>query len=275
MNITIESLRSLIKKEKRENIGTVEALLFDVCDGNEAASRMLHQLIWWWNSDGKPEFVYKSHKDWYNELRLKRGRVDTAVKVLSSVCEIKIKKAQGGNPTRHFALNVTAFLRRLSDILDVSIERINSILTGQTIEQKTSKPLPQKQANVCSKSEQTLTTAINNNHNQQPKQQQQSNTPITPIVPKQHTPIAAAENIPPEVVELFKQSSSAMIAQYGYDRVVEVCTHVTRRNDSINPPGLARHLLETNGLLKTLEPAAVDDDPMRFVTGEFADFIER
>lgn len=261
MTITIQSLRELIKHVARDDIRTVEALLVDVCDGNEAASRMLHQLLWWWNSEGKPDVVYKSHKDWYNELRLKRGRVDKAVKILATVCEITIKKARG-NPTRHFKLNITAFLRRLSDILDTSIERITGILNGQTNVPNKSKGMYTKEANVCAKNEQTITTTISNNHKQQPKQQQQKQ--------------AAAENMPSEVISIFGNGSlNRFIEQYGFESVRFNALAIVERlrsGETIRSPGgMLRTKLRYGD--KPIEVPAQYDDPTRFISGELAQFI--
>src|SRR5688572_8034384 len=75
--VPTSELRKLIVGNKA--FGSLEALCIDLCGGVPSAGRMLYRLFNWWTKSKNPEgWVYKSHVDWFNELRIKRSELPKA-----------------------------------------------------------------------------------------------------------------------------------------------------------------------------------------------------
>lgn len=121
-------LTSLVHRLERDDIATVEALLTDVV-GNRVAAQMLRQLMRWWtkstNLDG---WVYKSHVDWWAELRIKQNELPAANGALERVgVEIKLMKAEGA-PTKHYRLDIKRFLTVVASTLSLTVKKLAGLL---------------------------------------------------------------------------------------------------------------------------------------------------
>lgn len=121
-------LTSLVHRLERDDIATVEALLTDVV-GNRVAAQMLRQLMRWWSKSTNPDgWVYKSHVDWWAELRIKQNELPAANGALERVgVEIKLMKAEGA-PTKHYRLDVKRFLAVVASTLSLTLKKLAALL---------------------------------------------------------------------------------------------------------------------------------------------------
>ena len=81
--------------------------------GDYHVAAFLNQVVYWSDKTKRTDgYFYKTHKEWYEELRLSRHQVDKSVAKLKELglVETELKKANGA-PTLHYKLNTD----RLSD----------------------------------------------------------------------------------------------------------------------------------------------------------------
>ncbi|MGF6951857.1 hypothetical protein QF028_004362 [Neobacillus sp. B4I6] len=94
-----------------ENIITLNVAFVDFVNDLECGL-FLSQLIYWSDRGTRKDgFIFKSDKEWHDELRLSKYAVRKSKKKLTElgILETKIKKAYG-NPTTHYKLNKEAFV---------------------------------------------------------------------------------------------------------------------------------------------------------------------
>lgn len=101
-----------------ENIITLNVAFVDFV-GDLECGLFLSQLIYWSDRGTRKDgFVFKSDKEWYEELRLSSYAVRKSRKKLieMGLLETKVKKANG-NPTTHYKLNKEAFEQQFTSFL--------------------------------------------------------------------------------------------------------------------------------------------------------------
>lgn len=113
---------------------TVQVTYIDFCKGNINAALLLSQLMYWSNKSKNNGWVYKSASDWYNELRLKKASLNTAVKTLKNldIIETKLKKANG-SPTSHYKIK-DGFIEKFSTFLKDKVEANKQKINNSEIE---------------------------------------------------------------------------------------------------------------------------------------------
>ena len=120
------ALIGLIRQLQRDDLATMEALFFDMT-GNHAAAQMLRQLFRWWPKS-KDGWVYKSHQDWWAELRIKQSELPKANGALAMVgVEIELRKAEGA-PTKHYRLDAKRFWQAVRVTLKLSAKKLAALL---------------------------------------------------------------------------------------------------------------------------------------------------
>jgi hypothetical protein len=126
-NLT-NGLMALIKQLQYDDLATVEALLGDMT-GNRVAAMMLRQLMRWWPKASNPDgWVYKSHQDWWAELRIKQSELPAANGALERVgVVIQLRKAEGA-PTKHYRLDLKQFWKVLALTLHLSAKKLAAML---------------------------------------------------------------------------------------------------------------------------------------------------
>lgn len=101
-----------------KNVITLNVVYVDFVDDLETGL-FLSQLIYWSDKGGRKDgFIFKTDKEWHEELRLSRYSVRKARKKLEGmgILETKVKKANG-NPTVHYKLDKTAFTEQFMAFL--------------------------------------------------------------------------------------------------------------------------------------------------------------
>lgn len=137
--LLLDRLKGMVKRLDRDDLATVEALLVDLT-GSRVAAQMLERLLLWWpkatNAGG---WVYKSHDDWWAELRIKdseltkaKGALEMAgVVIQRKQAAVKSDKTPTGwaaAPVRHYRLDIRRFLKRLATTLGLSILKLASLM---------------------------------------------------------------------------------------------------------------------------------------------------
>jgi hypothetical protein len=112
----ISALCKLI--ENRKEFGSVEALCIDLCGGVDVAGHMLKRLLYWWQKTSRKDgWVYKSHVDWYNELRISQKQLSKANKALAFAgVETALIKGRLPSAIKHYRLNVDKFVSALAKV---------------------------------------------------------------------------------------------------------------------------------------------------------------
>lgn len=98
-----------------DNIITLNVAFVDFVDDLETGL-FLSQLIYWSDRGTRKDgFIFKSDKEWHEELRLSKYAVRKAKKKLKEmgILETKVKKAYG-NPTTHYKLNKNEFVSQFT-----------------------------------------------------------------------------------------------------------------------------------------------------------------
>ena len=93
------------------SILTIPKELIHYCEGDINSALLLSQLIYWQDKiKNKEGWIYKTYKDWEDEICLNEYHIRKARKYLESkgILETQIKKANG-NPTVHYKLNIENF----------------------------------------------------------------------------------------------------------------------------------------------------------------------
>lgn len=125
-----KSIYALVRNLNREDIQGPEALLQDFI-GNSNAVRIFWRLLYWQPKAKKwGDWVYKSWRDWYNELRLSEGQIKRVHQgeFLEKIgIEREIMMANGARTT-HYRLNPEKFMQALADFLDVSVEELEQLM---------------------------------------------------------------------------------------------------------------------------------------------------
>ncbi len=122
-------LRKLIEGHKQE-FGTLEALCIDLCGGVDAAGRMLYRLLGWWQKSRHPEgWVYKSHVDWYAELRIQEKQLPKANAALALAgVETRLLKGRLPSPCKHYRLLPDQFAAALARLLRLDLTWLKNFL---------------------------------------------------------------------------------------------------------------------------------------------------
>lgn len=129
----LDSLSSLLKAIKPREFLTVDALLVGMAT-DFAGGAMLRWLLYWTARSKRPDgAVYKSAVEWQREVGFTKHQVERLKKTVLPRCGFKVwvEKAEGA-PTCHYQLNVTVFLRRLSEVLRVPMLYLASKLHTQS-----------------------------------------------------------------------------------------------------------------------------------------------
>lgn len=108
---------------------TVEALLIDVV-GDFTAGLVLYRLMGWFGRGKRKDgYIYKSDREFYDELRLSRYKMRRARERLAAVVDMTRKKANGA-PTTHYRLNLFLFVERLCEVVPFDMADILSFFTN-------------------------------------------------------------------------------------------------------------------------------------------------
>ena len=124
------SLHNLVCALDRPEFATVESLLNQFAQNNNAGA-MLRRLIYWFPKAKKfGGWVYKSWREWGAEINLSQGQVKRVLRngYLEAIgIERELKKANGA-PTNHYRLNPEIFIRALADFLGETVERVRELM---------------------------------------------------------------------------------------------------------------------------------------------------
>lgn len=116
----LEGLSNLLKSLQKPQFRRVASLCVALAGDFEGGMMLRHLLSLLPRSKREDGAVYKSATEWQAELGVTANQVYRVNKhVLPQLgFDITVKKAHGA-PTNHYRLNAWAFLRRLSDVLDL------------------------------------------------------------------------------------------------------------------------------------------------------------
>lgn len=104
--------------------------LIKALEGDYHTAAMLTQLIYW-SDKTKNEWIYKSYKEWKEEIALSEHKVREAKKKLEElgIIETKLKKANG-SPTLHYRVNTEKLLYWLFEKLSKSDSNLENSQNG-------------------------------------------------------------------------------------------------------------------------------------------------
>ena len=117
----------------KDNIIAVSRPFVDYM-GSIEGGLFLSQLLYWSDKGKNPSgYIYKTYKEWYQELRLSKYQVMKASKICEqrNFLKTKIKKANG-NPTVHYKLNYNKFIKGLVKFLTIDSEETSLTITEST-----------------------------------------------------------------------------------------------------------------------------------------------
>ena len=108
--------------------------VFVVMAGGLAGGALLSYLLFWDGKGGNKEWIYKSAKEMFSELGLRRAAQDAAIRFWRSTGVLEMK-TQGCPPTRHFKINkeVLLDLIYLKTGKKVSISALHCAVLGNQI----------------------------------------------------------------------------------------------------------------------------------------------
>jgi hypothetical protein len=103
-------IMNLISQYAGQNNMITTPVIFIKLTGNFERATFLNQLLYW-QDKMKGDWLFKTYKEWYEEIYLSEYQIRKASKWLEKegILEMKIKKARG-NPTVHYRLNKEKFL---------------------------------------------------------------------------------------------------------------------------------------------------------------------
>lgn len=110
-----EIIRSLTGQS---NILTVPRVLIDFTGGSIESALFLSQLLFWSDKTTNDGWIYKSYREWKEEIHITRYALDQARKALEGfgILETQLKKVNGG-PTVHYRLNIEAFVEQFNNFI--------------------------------------------------------------------------------------------------------------------------------------------------------------
>lgn len=211
------TLTNIVRNLERDDVATVEALLIDVT-GDVDAGRMLNRLAMWWGKTRNPDgWVYKSHEDWWAELRIKEHKLPRTKGHLERVgVTIKVMKAVG-SPTRHYCLNVKTFMQMVAAALKVSRKKLLLLLQF---------PSESSARKEVGNGQKTITT---------------ESTPQSSPDVVVNTAILEAKKIK----GISDHTARRLVAQYGSDRIIAI-TSLAQQKSRKNPAGWFIQALKEN-----------------------------
>lgn len=270
--ITLHSIRRLVINAKHPEFDCDVTVIDRLFDGHRAAASIFRVLMGWMpyskRSDGA---IYKSAKDLAKSANCSTKTVTRARSLLERVgFEVFLKKANGA-PTNHFKLNPTKLIDALAKLFDVTVMHIREWLFGQDVPngngQDVSNQIAQDVPNVVDKMSQSITK-----ESKQKEIHEESKTITT------ESSFAAAS---PEIQKIKDEVQTSItmvqswVEQYSIQRVWEVL-QVGRgkyQSGKIQNLGGWVHAALKGGYTWE-QPKSEQLDGMRFITGEFADFID-
>lgn len=270
--ITLHNIRRLVINAKHPEFDCDVTVIDRLFDGHRAAASIFRVLMGWMpyskRSDGA---IYKSAKDLAKSANCSTKTVTRARSLLERVgFEVFLKKANGA-PTNHFKLNSTKLIDALARLFDVTVMHIREWLFGQDVPngngQDVSIQIAQDVPNVADKMSQSITK-----ESKQKETHEESKTTTT------ESGFAAAF---PEIEEIKEevQTSTAMVQQwisdYGIRRVQDVLQMGRDKYSSGKIQNLGGWVhAALKGGYTWEQPKSNSLDASRFITGEFADFID-
>lgn len=258
-----------------EEIRTVEALCMDVC-GDRTAGMMLHRLMLWWMRTSNAEgWVYKSHRDWWGELRIKANELPKLNGLLEYVGVVRAVKRAAGSPTSHYRLDVGRFLERLAKVLNQSVEKILNLLvknpfegTGEASQNgfSGSEGEPKKSITTDSNDLQHNAVVVDEDEATTEESLNEPNKTLTPSP----SPSWRGENerqgeeIPAEVRKLLwtmqEDELAKLVEKQGSDYAVAAARYALGSEHIENPAAFARWAMQTGRLRVDPHPPAPDDE---------------
>lgn len=248
-NIRCTNISNLLRNSNAGRRTSVESLLIDMTGGNVTAGRMLFKLLSWWEI--KPS-VYKSHHDWYDDLRITRGMLRGTSEALHLAgVDVTREKKTTVAPTNHYQLNVLRFVRRLAELLGVAVRQVMKFLRDPR------KQLRDDRAINCADSAQSLTTKT------PPKTTTKERVCLTDnTTPGENGFQGSAESapmtqegrdlepIPASALKLFtEQLARQLTNRHGAEKVALACYHASSAK---NPAAWAMSALKDNYELSVL-----------------------
>lgn len=104
----------------QSNILTVPRVLIDFTGGNIESALFLSQLLFWSDKTTEDGWIYKTYKEWKEEIHITRYALDQARKKLETlgVLETQLRKVNFmGGPTIHYRLNIEAFVEQFNKFI--------------------------------------------------------------------------------------------------------------------------------------------------------------
>ena len=285
----LNHLRQLIFRLNRDDVTTVHALIKRIT-GDQVAAVMLARLLYWLPKS-QTGWVFKSWRDWEAECGLTRAQIKRvhSSRLLEAVgVQRELRKACGA-PTVHYHIDLDVFFEKISACLGTSVTEITNEEPAMN-QPESAEPWVENRPMDWSESAQRIGSESPNGLvandpmdwvesaqsiteiNTQEEPTQKNNTDQ-----QQQQAVAAAVD-PYALDQLVRLGFTRVLAhdmltQHGVDRIREVLER-SRDTGIHNPAGFVRRALLENWIVKPQRPSLLDHDPMRYVTGKYAAFIE-
>ena len=284
----LNHLRQLIFRLNRDDVTTVHALLKRIT-GDQVAAVMLTRLLYWLPKS-QTGWVFKSWRDWEAECGLTRAQIKRvhSSRLLEAVgVQRELRKACGA-PTVHYHIDLDVLFEKVSACLGTSTIKMTDEECVQN-QPTTAEPLVENRPMDWVESDQWIEPESPNGWvANDPMDWVESDQSITEINTQeeptqknntdqqQQQAVAAVD--PHTLDQLVRLGftrvlAQNMLTQHSAERIREVLER-SRDTGIHNPAGFVRRALLENWIVKPQRPSLLDHDPMRYVTGKYAAFIE-
>lgn len=223
-------LARLVRQIGREDMTTAESMLMELLNNRDAVAMFMRLLHWWPKATNPEGWVYKSHKEWWAELRIKQNQLPRLNALLEYIGVEQILRKAEGSPTKHYRLNVKTFCARLATALQVPFKNFLRHLKNafSEVSAKPENGFSQTQG----EREKTITTE----------------SPITPTNNVCEEAVSEAQKVP----AISEPTARRMVRQYGPELVVNAVRHVLAGKWN-SPAGVLVDCLRDRWYCKPLE----------------------
>ena len=201
----------LVRELNREDMTTAESLLMELLKNRDAVAMFMRLLHWWPKATNPDGWVYKSHKEWWAELRISQRQLPKLNGLLEYIGVEQVLRKAEGSPTKHYRLNVKVFCARLASALQLPFKNFARLLKNAF---SPTSPKPENGFSPTQgEAEKTITT-----------------TP--PTTPTTEAAVLEARKIP----EVSDFTARQLVRQHGPEQVVGMVQAVLKKRWN-NPAG--------------------------------------
>lgn len=278
----IAQLTYLVRALHRSDIRSVAALIGKLL-GDPVAATMALRLLYWLPKATRPGgWVYKSWRDWAAECNLSQAQVKRvhSRSLLERIGFARTTFKANGSPTTHYRLEADTFINQLATFLKVTPAQVRLWMTTEasTSQVATAAPsvgsdAPRSNGANCPLEMAKTAKSITESDSQDSKPERQTYQTNTPVVFAQDQDGRALFLRSHLLDAGISPTRVATILRFYTSEQIESALRLSQHKQPSNPAGYIIRALEGHWQTAPGHLATPVDDPRRFVTGKYADFI--